>query len=549
MKLKKLVVILLCLVMILPILFACNGTTDNTPSTTASPGAPTSAPEQPSSDIKPPATEVTRDTLTIAVDNDDGSLSPAHLTGGLYTAMECIFEPLWDFTEDGELIPVLMESYEVTAEDCWRIKLRQGVTFSNGNVFNADDVIFSLKFWKTVGVNAVRVQSIDDTRTVKIDDYTIDLYQPYFYVMHNTAASMFMIYDEESFDENKFALNPIGTGPYVVKDYVTNSHLFLERRDDYWGTAPDVQFLNFRVMAEPAQVVNGLSTNDLDVGRIQLSDYAYIDSLDGFNIHSQARGGGVQLWFNSGHKGAFTFIDKDPQKVREMRYAIFHAIDPQAIIDLLYEGRGRLMYCQAPDFCQDFEPAFNKLTSTYAEGYNVELAQQYADSSGLTGATVTMMTNGLPTMVNLAEILQNMLDKIGVTVVINNTDPATFNTEQYSKEAEYDIRVGEGIAPNWRVADALVNGVRYSEALTVPGAFPDNDYNLELAPKTISTFDDAQRREYLLETLTKFQEEAIGYSLCMYDTSYTVTSDVDFNSIRFNLCSGYIRYKDIKWAS
>jgi len=167
MKTRKLVAILLCLVMMLPILFACNSTKDDQPSADAAPSAsasastsdsaqpPSSSVESPSpsvfapspnaEDAKPPVTTVVRDTLTIAVDNDDGSLSPAHLTGGLYTAMECVFEPLWDFTEDGELIPVLMESYEVTAEDCWRIKLRQGVTFSNGNVFNADDVIFSLK--------------------------------------------------------------------------------------------------------------------------------------------------------------------------------------------------------------------------------------------------------------------------------------------------------------------------------------------------------------------------------------------------------------------
>ena len=562
MKKSKLIAILLCLVLLLPMAVACNKDTE---STTSSPGGGTEASPPPSSNAgtsqaptsseppKPPVNPEAprRDTLNIAVDSDPGTLNPAYQAAatGLYTAMECVYEPLWDFAENGGMIPVLMESYEIVAPDHWVIHLRQDVTFSNGNRMDADDVIFSLAYWKTVGSNAVRVQSIDAERTAKIDDFTIDMYMPYFYLMHETAGSMFFIFDSKTFDETDIVTNPVGTGPYVVKEYVTNSHLFLETRPDYWGVLPEIQYLNFRVMAEQSQIVNALSTNTIDIGRVALSDYAHVNTFPGFNMNARNTGGGVQVAFNAGHKGFFNYFDNDPQTVREMRYAVIHAIDPQVIIDVCYEGRGREMRCYSPDFCLDFEPAFNDIHETYSIGYDVELARMYAQSSGLAGQTVTLMTNGLPTMRTLAEIIQNMLAEIDVTVIINNTDPGTYQTAQYDAEAEYDIRCTEGIAPNWRVCDGLVNSVRYSAAQTVPGAFPNNDYYLEVAPKTINTPDPAERRGYLLETLTMFVENAVAYAVCIFDTAYAVSSDLDINSVDFNLCSGQMRYQDLKWAS
>ena len=568
MKKSKLIAIILCLVMLLPMAVACgnnatpspappsqSGTSSAPPASSPSQGATSSAPpaQLPQESIKPPVDPEAvphRDTLNMAVDSDAGTLNPGYMTAqGLYIAMECVYEALWDFSERDGLIPILMESYEVVAPDHWIVKLRQGVTFSNGNKFTADDVLFSLAYWKTVGANAVRAQSLDAERTAKIDDYTVDLYtQAPFYLMHETGASMFTIFDEESFDEASIASQPIGTGPYVMTEYLTNSHLFLETREDYWGEKPAIKNLNFRVMAESGQIVNALSTNTVDIGRVALSDYAHVNTFPGFNMNARDTGGGVQVLFGAGHKGWFSYLGKDPEKVREARYAVIHAIDPQVILDVCYEGHGREMRCYSPDFCLDFEPAFNDLHPTYSIGYDVELARQYAQSSGLAGQTITLMTNGLPTMRTLAEIVQNMLAAIDVTVVINNTDPGTYQTARYDAEAEFDIACTEGIAPNWRVADGLVNSVRYSAAQSVPGAFPNNEYYLQVAPKTITTPDPAERRELLLETLGMFVENAVAYSFCIFQTAYAISSDIDMGTVTFNLSSGTLRIKALDWA-
>ena len=207
------------------------------------------------------------------------------------------------------------------------------------------------------------------------------------------------------------------------------------------------------------------------------------------------------------------------------------------------------MQSYAPDFCIDFLPQFNDMHPTYSIGYDPDLAMQYAESSGLAGQTLTLLTDGLPHMVTTAEIVQDMFSQIGVTIDIRNYDPATLWTTRNDPEAVFDLYIEEGISPNWRVADGIVNGVRYSPILSAPGAFPNNEYYLELAPKTLHTYDEALRLQYLEEALYTFMDNAITYSLFMYETAIAISTDIDTSSVRFILASGEIRNRDLRWAS
>ena len=487
-----------------------------------------------------------RDTITYAIDNDSGTLVPGLVTGGQYIALQSIYELLWDVDEEGNMIPVLMESYEVIAPDHLKVKLREGVLFSNGVEMTASDVVFSLNYWKTIPVNAVRVQSLDETRTAAIDKYTLDLYMLNgYYYFHDTASSMFMIHCEEGFNEDELNVHPVGTGPYVIKEYVINSHMFLERRDDYWGEPPAMKYLNFRVLAEPSQRVNALSTGLVDIALISLEDFDYVDALPQYNTVSRYIGGGVGLNFNSGVNSFFNRFT-EPERKLEARFAVYHAIDPNVIINLVYQGKGRVMHNVVPDFMFDYKPEYDHMHPAYDIGYNVEHARELAQSSGLAGQKIIIMTNGLASAVLIAEIVQNMLAQIDVTLEIQNYDPATVWTMIYDPEAKYDISVGEGIAPNWRVCDVLLNGVRYSTTLTTPGAFTNNEHYLEICAGMAHEPDTAKRVAITEECLQMFVDNAIGFGLCVTQTAIAITTDIDMSSVRFSVCTGTIRLNDIK---
>ena len=576
MKKSKLLAILLCMALLFTVAAACNkdNGTQNTEGTSSSPSSsgdtsPSSGGDtSPSSggntsptgggDASPtgggdasPAGDGSssgRDTLSIAIDNDSGVLVPGLITGGQYIAIQSIYEPLWDVDEDGNMIPILMESYEEVAPDNWIVHLRQGVYFSNGVEMTADDVVFSLKYWKTFPVNSVRVQSLDEERTKAIDKYTLDMYMMNgYYYFHDTASSMFMIHCEQGFDEDDLNLHPVGTGPYVLTEYVVNSHIFLERRDDYWGKMPEIKYLEFRVLAEPSQVVNAITTGMIDIARIGLDDVEYVDSLPGFATRSRYIGGGVGLSFNSGVNSQLSRFE-DPDKSLDMRYAIYHAINPQVIIDLVYEGKGEIMHNVVPDYMFDYLPEYDNMNPAYEIGYNLDRARELAISSGLAGRTIVMVTNGLATAVQIAEIVQNMLAQIDVNVEIQNYDPATIWSMIYDPDAEYEISVGEGIAPNWRVCDLLLNGVRYSTTLTLPDAFPGNDWYLANCEKMAHEPDPVLRREVTEQCLQMFMDQAIGFGLCKIQVCNAFSIDIDLNSIIYSVCTGTVRINDLKWA-
>ncbi|MCL2124722.1 MAG: ABC transporter substrate-binding protein [Oscillospiraceae bacterium] len=571
MKKSKLIVILLCVVMLFSIV-ACNKTDDNSNnnagnnSNNADNNSNSNANNNTDSNTNSNANSndnqssqgnegqsnqggAVRDTLNIAYQQDSGVLIPGQVTGGQYNALQSIYEPLWDMDEDGNMIYVLMESYEELAPDHWRVKLREGVKFSNGVEMTADDVVFSLKYWKTIPVNSVRVQSMDDERTVAYDRYTVDLYMlGGYYYMHDTASTMFMIHCEEGFDEEDLMTHPVGTGPYKLNEYVVNSHLFLERRDDYWGKPPAMKYLNFRCLAEPSQIVNALSTGMIDSAMIQLADADYVSSLPGYNTDARYIGGGVSLSINSGENSFFNrWWDVD--KSLDARKAVYHAIDPWVLINLVYEGKGRLMHGVVPDFMLDYLPEYDYMADFYRTGYNLELAQQLADSSGLTGRTIVMVTAGTADGILMAEIVQSMLDKIGVKVEIQNYDGATIFQMIYDPNASWEIMVGAGIAPNRRVADLLLNGVRYSNTLTIPGAFPGNEWYLEHCAEMMHNPDPVGRRAIEKECLQMFTDECIGFGLFLTETVNAYAKDIDMNSIVYSVCTGTVRWNDIQLVS
>ena len=548
-KAKKILALLLVCLMAASIA-ACSSTTSGDTQTSSTPSS--SAPNGSAPSTTAPSTtdaSPKKDTLEIQVDSDAGSLSPASVSGGgLYTALPCLYESLWEVDEQGNVIYLLAESVDQESPTQWIVHLRQGVKFANGNPLTADDVIFSIEYFKGVGVNSVRVQSLDVPNCKAIDDYTVDLRMTSFYVMNWSACSQLTIYDAESFDVDALSRQPNGTGPYNVKEYVPNSHLFLDRRDDYWGTKPEIAHLHFRIISEPSQISNSLDTGKLDIATIALQDYDHVSTLPGFTINERATGGGVQISFNSGKNGYFNRFT-DPDKSLQARRAVIAAIDPTAIINLVYYGHAEPMKCVVPNFCIDYIPEkYDNMDETYKFGFNLDRANQLATSSGLAGQTITLMTNGLPASVQMAEIIQGMLAQINVTVRIENYDPATTQTMIYDPEAKYDMSISPGIAPNRRVCDLLVNGVRYSKVLSAPGAFPDNENYLKIAPTTITTVDDTERQAVTQEVLGMFMHNCLTYALCQQKTCIAMNKGIDQNSVRFAITTGFIRWMDLKWA-
>ena len=142
---------------------------------------------------------------------------------------------------DLSLDPDLAESWEMVDDVTWEFKLREGVTFHNGQPFTADDVLYSYKRITQDGAEMrnflANVESIE-----KIDDYNIRIVTkgPDPILLQN--LSLFFIVDEEYTEENNafqvslgagstnFAnLNANGTGPYKLVEWAQDNQLLMHR--------------------------------------------------------------------------------------------------------------------------------------------------------------------------------------------------------------------------------------------------------------------------------------------------------------------------------
>jgi peptide/nickel transport system substrate-binding protein len=544
---SKFFAVILCAALLLS-LAACkeadtaSSTGGDSPSGSDQAGAP--SPDDPPDTVNTPdAPDAGKDTLNVAITADDGTLAIEYATTGVYWAMSAVMEPLWDVNEAGENIMVLAESVDQVSDTEYTVHLRQGVTFSNGNPFTASDIIFSYGVYQLAGATGQpRTQTIDPEKTKVIDDNTLDLHLLAPSAAHWQILSQFFIYDEESYATVNDGSTAIGTGPYVVTEYVPNSSIKLERRDDYWGGSPDAKYINFKLLAEPSQRVNALETDLVDISLVALDDVDYAKTLPKYNIDERYMSNFDSVMFNLGPKSKFYHNV-------EARRAVLHAIDPQALLDVVYLGKGKIMHAAVPDHCFDYEDRFSDMDDTYKIGYNVELAKELAQSSGLAGQTISLMTNGAAEAVKTAEIVQSMVSEIGVTVEINSYDPATAWQMTYDLDAEWDFVAGGGISPNRVVGDQLLNGVRYSPMLTIPGAFDGNMEYLERAPLSMSTVDNAARGEILYDLLGQYEAAAISFGTVQMTFANAYTTAIDMDSVNYSVGTSFVRLQDLRFVS
>ena len=358
--------------------------------------------------------------VNIVLSGDTGSLHPHAANGDWNAVMRMIYDSPVDPKLDGSLEMLLVEQIDTISDTEYTLHLRQGVTFANGNPFTADDFMFSAELARDDAQFFLHVKSVDFEKTNIVDDYTVDLWLTAYDPGCFTGMNCLYMFDKESYDADALAKEPNGTGPYVVTDYVSNSHVTLQARDDYWGGELGIKTINVTIMNESSQMVNSLVTGDAQFSRIPVKDIEYIESLGDYNVYTASNSSAYCAYIN------MTPDDSNPFSTLEAREAFMYAIDRQAIVDMVFEGKSRVPSWPLSEDVLDYEPRFSNMSEVYAEGYNPEKAKELADKSGLTGKTIRLITNGGADYVTMAEIIKNNLKDIGVNVEIQNYDAATY---------------------------------------------------------------------------------------------------------------------------
>ena len=274
----------------------------------------------------------------------DDSLDP--IKGSMSYGYPFVCEALMMANPDSEYVGCLAESWDMVDATTYRFKLHQGIKFSNGTDFNADDVVFT---YETVKNNQALNSNVDLSSlesVTKLNDYEVEFkltkpYSPFFDV-----TAMLQIVPSDSYDSTLFDTMPVGTGAYKVVQYDTNQQIILEANENYHGTAPDIKRVTLVYMDQSAAFAAAKS-GDLDIVMVSVSyadekiegmKYVEFDTMDVRNLSLVTQ---PVRTIKHPVTGKDITVGNDVTCDVNVRKAIAIGIDRQTIINNALNGVGR----------------------------------------------------------------------------------------------------------------------------------------------------------------------------------------------------------------
>ncbi|CAH1662357.1 Peptide/nickel transport system substrate-binding protein [Hyphomicrobiales bacterium] len=280
-------------------------------------------------------------TVTVAQGFDPQTLWPNGTTASdNLNAGGVIVEPLlWNNPATGKTEPLLAESWELIAPTTMKLAIRKGVSFSNGEPLNADAVLHSFKVFldpKQAPAYANYAAAVD--RVEKLDDMTVAVHTKFPYPPFELMLTQVYVTPPaywSSVGLEAYGQKPIGTGPFVLKEWVKDSQLVMERNAQYWGKGPQgIDRLVWRPVPDDAARVAGFTIGEFDIAtNIPITAIGDIERLPDREVMQVPSYRIFQLILSS--------LDEHPSPLKDkrVRQAMNYAVDKTLIIDSLFAGR------------------------------------------------------------------------------------------------------------------------------------------------------------------------------------------------------------------
>lgn len=335
-----------------------------------------------------------------------------------------VFEGLCLYDENGEIIPGLAESWDISDDGLtYTFHLRQGVKFHNGADFTSADVVYTYN--NLAGMNGEKAVSskFDNVESFEApDDYTfvIHLKEPSAgFLSLNIIAVLPEGYEDQ-------ATAPVGTGPFKFVEYTPSQRVVLEKNDDYYDEdrMAKVDRVEFYIMSDSAAVVSALQSGQLDIASIGADDASVLEGQ--FDIYNSPQNM-VQIFALNNEVEPFNNL--------EVRQAINYCIDKDQIINSVFGGYGTKLYT-------NFSPVMGVYYNKDVKGtYDTDVAKAkelmeqagYADGFSF---TVKVPAN-YQAHIDTAQIIAQQLQQINITVNIETVEWATWLEDVYTN-ANYE---------------------------------------------------------------------------------------------------------------
>jgi len=397
---KKIVILLMALIMLLSLSACSNGTPKG---------------EQPTN-----PTQIEKTELKMGYQTDPEGLDPQRTAAAsTFVVTNNIYDTLVGVTSNWGIIPRLAEKWDIS-EDGMEItfKLREDVSFQNGRQFKASDVAFT--FNRLKDEESPKARDYANIKEIKVvDDYNITFVTEKLDVelLKSFAYPWTAIVPEEEVANLK--TKPVGTGAFILKEWIPQQHIILERNENYYGDKPKLETVKLELIPDATSLMAGFQVGDLDIIPLSGDQVKTIEDNKEYFILAQPMNAVQIMSLNTENKMLSN------EKVRQ---AMAMSINKDEIIEASVFGYGDKIGSHLPTTSPDYYDANDIIE------YNPEKAKELLKEAGYENGFDIKLTlpKNYQMHVDAGQVIADQLSKIGIRVNIEIVEWGTWVSEVYS---------------------------------------------------------------------------------------------------------------------
>ena len=476
---------------------------------------------------------------------DIRDLNP-HLYAGEMNAQSILYDTLVSITDDG-YEGCLAESWTISEDGCvYTFNIRDNVYFSDGTLCDANAILANFNAiienkerhtWLEMMNLLVGVSAPDS------DTFVIELSEPYYPMLTELGCirPFAMISPNCMIDgSTKDGVDGyIGTGPYVLTDFVTDEYAVFERNENYWGEAPAIEKITVKVIPDNQTRIMALEKGEIDLifGKNMLDADAisqYVDS-DQFTVSLSEPTSTRHIVLNTTHE---ILGDK------AVRQALQHATNREAISEGIFYGLEQpadTLYATSVPYCDvDLEPYV----------YDTSIAEQMLDEAGW-----VMNSDGIRekegqkleldllynsdsvTEKTIAEYLQSEYQKLGISLNIHGEEEQSYRDNMKAGNFDMVFNICWGMPYDPQSSLAAMRAPVYGDYAAQLGLEDKAEIDQAITDILTST-DETERQELYTFVLTRLHEDAVYIPLTHECNKALYTSElqgVHFGSDQYDV--------------
>ncbi len=452
----------------------------------------------------------------------------------IHNISKLLYEPLLTITNDYKIELCLAKEWSKVNASSYVIKLKDNLKWSDGNLFTAKDVQFTIDRLKDANVNSIYSYNVEHVISVEvIDNNTVRINLskevPFFEYNLTFPIMSHNYYENEDFVSTSKNSNPVGTGKFKVLN--ENGNIILKLNENWWNTEEkgsklsQIQIIKYGNMGEVYKAFKIGNIDIINTDSIELQNY--IGTI-GYNLKSFKGRELDYLAFN---------CNNEELSNKEVRQAISYAIDKQNIISAIYGDKyyianfpldyGNYLY---EDGKVVYEYNIDKAKALLTENgweFKYKTWQKIKDYRTLRLNFNLVVNSSNEKRVQVAENIKNSLEYLGIKINIIKANDATY--KRYLENKNYDmILTGKYTALS-------------PDLSTYFGESNLANYNNEIAKQILNDVNNIREEKTLKEkynSLIDIYKEDVPYVYLYWNRSSLICSSKlmgDIKPNRYNL--------------